>query len=125
MNLVDSCGWLEYFADSPCANVYAPAIEDTGTLLVPTICILEVGKRVLAQRGEDAALQVAAVMHQGQVVPLDGHLALSAAKIGSDWKLPLADSVILATARAHGALVWTQDAHFQGLENVRYIEKTG
>ena len=125
MNLVDSCGWLEYFADSPYADVYAPAIEDTGTLLVPTICILEVGKRVLAQRGEDAALQVAAVMHQGQVVPLDSHLALSAAKIGSDWKLPLADSVILATARAHGALVWTQDAHFKGFENVRYVEKTG
>ena len=125
MNLVDSCGWLEYFADSPYADVYAPAIEDTGTLLVPTICILEVCKRVLGQRGEDAALQVAAVMHQGQVVPLDGHLALSAAKIGSDWKLPLADSIILATARAHGALVWTQDAHFKGLENVRYVEKTG
>ena len=125
MNLVDSCGWLEYFADSPYADFYAPAIEDTGTLLVPTICILEVGRRVLVQRGEDAALQVAAVMHQGQVVPLDGHLALSAAKIGSDWKLPLADSVILATARAHGALVWTQDAHFKGLENVRYVEKTG
>ena len=125
MNLVDSCGWLEYFADSPYADFYAPAIEDTGTLIVPTICILEVGRRVLVQRGEDAALQVAAVMHQGQVVPLDGHLALSAAKIGSDWKLPLADSVILATARAHGALVWTQDAHFKGLENVRYVEKTG
>ena len=125
MNLVDSCGWLEYLADGPYADVYAPAIEDTGTLIVPTICILEVGKRVLAQRGEDAALQVAAVMHQGQVVPLDGHLALSAAKIGSDWKLPLADSVILATARAHVALVWTQDAHFKGLENVRYVEKTG
>ena len=70
MNLVDSCGWLEYFADSPYADVYAPAIEDTGTLIVPTICILEVCKRVLVQRGEDAALQVAAVMHQGQVVPL-------------------------------------------------------
>ena len=125
MNLVDSCGWLESFADSPYADLYAPAIEDTGTLLVPTTCILEVCKRVLVQRGEDAALQVAAVMHQGQVVPLDGHLALSAAKIGSDWKLPLADSVILATERAHGALVWTQDAHFKGLENVRYVEKTG
>ena len=102
MNLVDSCGWLEYLAGSPYADVYAHAIEDTGTLLVPTICILEVGKRVLAQRGEDAALQVAAVMHQGQVVPLDAHLALSAAKIGSDWKLPLADSVILATASEKG-----------------------
>ena len=88
MNLVDSCGWLEYFADSPYADVYAPAIEDTGTLLVPAICILEVCKRVLAQRGEDAALQVAAVMHQGQVVPLDSHLALSAAKIGTLVAVP-------------------------------------
>ncbi|MBB5346789.1 type II toxin-antitoxin system VapC family toxin [Desulfoprunum benzoelyticum] len=124
MNLVDSCGWLEYFADSPLADFYAPVIEDNGTLIVPTICILEVCKRVLSQRGEEAALQVAAVMHQGQVVPLDADIALNAAKIGSLWKLPLADSVILATARAHGALVWTQDAHFKGLENVQYIEKT-
>lgn len=79
---------------------------------------------MLLQRGEDAALQVAAIMHQGQVVPLLADIALSAAKIGSEWKLPLADSVILATARAHGALVWTQDAHFKGLDNVHYIEKT-
>ena len=73
-----------------------------------------------SQRGEDAALQVAAVMHQGQVVPLDADIALNAAKIGSEWKLPLADSVILATARAHGALVWTQDVQYR-----RQIEPTG
>lgn len=122
MNLVDSCGWLEYFADSSYADFYAVAIEDTGTLIVPTICILEVFKRVLQQKGEDAALQVAAVMHQGQVVALSAGIALRAAKVGSELKLPLADSVILATAQTYGALVWTQDAHFKDIEGVKYIE---
>jgi len=123
MNLVDSCGWLEYFADGPHADIYAPAIEDPGSLLVPTICLLEVFKRILQQRGEDAALQAAAAMHQGLVVPLDAGIALSAARISHDLKLPLADSVILTTARAYPAIIWTQDAHFQGLEGVRYQEK--
>lgn len=123
MNLVDSCGWLEYFADGPKADFYAPALEDPGALLVPTICVLEVFKRILQQRGEDAALQAAAAMHQGLIVPLDAGLALSAARIGHDLNLPLADSVILATARAYHGVIWTQDAHFQGLEGVRYTEK--
>ncbi len=124
MNLVDSCGWLEYFADSSYADFYAPAIEDTGALIVPTVCILEVFKRVLQQRGEDAALQIVAVMYQGQVDALSAGIALRAAKVGSELKLPLADSVILATAQTYGALVWTQDAHFKGIEGVKYIEKT-
>ena len=123
MNLVDSCGWLEYFADSPQADFYAAALEDPGSLLVPTICLLEVFKRVLQQRGEDAALQAAAAMHQGLVVPLDASLALHAARISSDLKLPLADSVILASARIYFAVIWTQDAHFKGLEGIRYLEK--
>jgi toxin FitB len=124
MNLVDSCGWLEYFADSSYADFYAPAIEDTGALIVPTICILEVFKRVLQQKGEDAALQIVAVMHQGQVATLSASTALRAAKVGSELKLPLADSVILATAQAYGAIVWTQDANFKDIEGVKYIEKT-
>lgn len=124
MNLVDSCGWLEYFADTPYADFYAAAIEDTTTLIVPTICILEVFKRVLQQRGEDAALQIVAVMHQGQIVSLTESIALKAAKVGSELKLPLADSVILATAQIYGALVWTQDAHFKDIEDIKYIEKT-
>jgi len=122
MNLVDSCGWLEYFADGPNADFYAAALEDPGSLLVPTICLLEVFKRVFQERGEDAALQAAAAMHQGLIVPLDASLALRAARISSDLKLPLADSVILATARTYLALIWTQDAHFKGLEGVRYTE---
>ena len=125
MNLVDSCGWLEYFADSSFADFYAPAIEDTALLIVPTICLLEVFKRVLQQRGEDAAFQVAAMMHQGQVVALSDSIALHAAKVGCELKLPLADSIILATARSYGALVWTQDAHFKNIDGVKYIEKTG
>ncbi len=122
MNLVDSCGWLEYFADGPNAGFYATALEDTASLLVPTICLLEVFKRILQQRGEDAALQAGAAMHQGLVRPLDAGLALSAARISHDLKLPLADSVILATARAYQGVIWTQDTHFRDLEEVRYIK---
>jgi toxin FitB len=121
LNLVDSCGWLEYFADSPQADFYAAAIEDTSNLLVPTICLLEVFKRILQQRSEDAALQAVAVMHQGLIVPLTPEVALQAARIGNELRLPLADSVILATAHTFQGIIWTQDAHFKNLEGVRYL----
>lgn len=121
MNLVDSCGWLEYYADGPNADFYAPAIEDTENLIVPVICIYEVFRKILQQRGEAPALQAAALMHQGLVVDLSSALALSAAKIGIELKMPLADSIILAAARAHNAVVWTQDAHFKDIKDVRYI----
>ena len=123
MNLVDSCGWLEYFADGPNAKFFARPIEDTERLIVPTLCILEVFKRVLQQRGEADALQVAAAMQEARVVELDAAIALNAAKIGVEFKLPLADSVILATAWAWNATVWTQDSHFKGLHRVRYKPK--
>ena len=94
MNLVDSCGWLEYFADGPNADFFTPAIEDTKNLIVPTICIFEVFKRIYQQRGEDAALQAAALMQQGQVVAIDDIFAPSAAKCSIDYNLPMADSII-------------------------------
>lgn len=119
-NIVDSCGWLEYFADGPNAAFYALPIEATDRLIVPTMCILEVFKTVLRQRGENAALQSAAAMEQGRVVSLDASISLSAARIGVDLGLPLADSVILATARVHKAQVWTQDAHFRKIPGVRF-----
>ena len=122
MNLVDSSGWLEYLADDPNAEFLAPPIEDTGRLIVPTISVLEVFKRVLQQRSENEALRAVALMRQGKVVDLDD-LALSAAKLGREHGLPLADSVILATARKFGATVWTQDSDFRGLEGVSYIPK--
>lgn len=123
MNVVDSSAWLEYFADGPNAGFFASAIEATEELIVPSIALLEVFKRLLQQRSESAALQAAAIMQQGQIVDLDGALALAAAKFCVTNKLPLADSIILATARRFDATVWTQDADFDGLPGVMYRAK--
>jgi predicted nucleic acid-binding protein len=123
MNLVDSCGWLEYLADGPNAGYFASAIENTEKLLVPAICILEVFKRVLQQRGEDAALQAVALMQQGTVVDIDVRIAVSSAKIGHELKLPLADAVIVAVARVHDAVIWTQDSDLKDIEGVKYVKK--
>jgi predicted nucleic acid-binding protein len=123
MNIVDSNGWLEYFADGPNADFFAPAIEAVSELIVPTLSLYEVFKRVLQQRGEGEALQAAAVMMEGQVVELTAEVALEAARISADMGLPMADSVMLATARAHGAELWTEDAHFAGIAGVRYVAK--
>ena len=123
MNVVDSSGWLEYFADGPNAEFFAEAIENVEELIVPVISLYEVFKRVYQQRGENEALQAVAVMMQGQVVELTSSLALDAAKMSIDLQLPLADSLILTTARAQGALLWTQDADFEGIENVKFIAK--
>jgi len=119
VNCVDSCGWLEYFADGPNAGFYATAIEDVKSLVVPTVVVLEVFKCVLQQRDEATALQIAAAMQQGRVIDLDAGLALAAATLGLRHGLPFADSVILATARAADAIVWTQNAHFRDLPGVR------
>jgi predicted nucleic acid-binding protein len=123
VNVVDSSAWLEYFADGPNAGFFAPAIEATDQLIVPTICVLEVFKRVCQQRGEGPALQAVALMQQGRVVDLDSALALVAARIGADTKLALADSVVLATARQSDATLWTQDADFEGLPDVKFRAK--
>lgn len=125
MNVVDSSAWLEYFADGPNAGFFADAIEATDELIVPSLCLLEVFRRVCQLRGEGDALQVVAVMQQGQVVDLDSALALTAARIGIDAKLALADSVVLATARQADATLWTQDADFEGLPNVKFRAKKG
>ena len=123
MNVVDSSAWLEYLADGPNASFFAPAVENPRELIVPSITILEVFKRVLQQRGENDALQAAALMQGGRIVDLDAGLALSAAKLSAQLKLPMADSVILATARAHKATIWTQDADFEKLPDVKYRAK--
>jgi len=123
VNLVDSSAWLEYLAGGPHAQEFARVVEDVEHLLVPTVVLLEVTRRVMQQRGEDDALQVAAVLHQGRVVTLDSGVALSAAQFGVAHKLPLADSIIYATARQYHATVWTMGADFEGLPNVRYVAK--
>jgi predicted nucleic acid-binding protein len=123
MNVVDSSGWLEYFADGSNAQFFAPAIQRTSELVVPTVSLYEVFKRVSQQRGEDFALEAVATMLQGAVVELDTSLALNAAKLSLEFKLPMADSIMLATAQAHGATLWTQDEDFEGIGGVRYTAK--
>ena len=123
MNVVDSSGWLEYFADGRNADFFAAPIQNLAELVVPTLSLYEVFRRVLQQRGEGDALQAMAVMLQGRVVDLDADLALSAARVSVEVGLPMADSIMLATAQAHSAVLWTQDRDFDGIEGVRYVEK--
>ncbi len=123
LHVVDSSGWIEYFTDSVNADRFAGVIERPRELLVPSLSVLEVFRWVLRERGEDAALQATAVMQQSPLVDLDAALALRAAKVGIEHKLPLADSVIYATAQSRGALLWTQDADFRELPRVRYFPK--
>lgn len=122
-HVVDSSAWLEYFADGPNAQHFAAAIEKPAQLLVPSITLLEVFKRISQQRDDAIALQCVAVMQQSAVIDLDSALAIRAATLGQRHQLPLADSIIYATAQAAGATVWTQDADFEGLAGVRYWPK--
>lgn len=123
MNVVDSSAWLEYFTDGRNATAFARPIHATTRLVVPSVSLFEVFKRVMTQRGEDVALGAVAMMRQGRVVPLDDTLALEAARLSVEHRMPMADSVILATARAHRATLWTQDADFKDLPDVRYLAK--
>lgn len=122
MNLVDSCGWLEYFADGKNAAFYAAPLQGIKKLIVPSICIHEVFKKILMEKGEDAALQAVALMHQGHIAALDANVAVQSAKLSYKLKIPLADSVVLAVAENYKAVIWTQDKHFKGIKGVKYIE---
>lgn len=123
MNVVDSSGWLEYFAQGGNAAFFSAAIQDTDNLLVPTIAIYEVSKRMLIQQGEEAALLAVGIMGLGKTIDLTQEIALNAAKLSSDLKIAMADSIILATARAHAATLWTQDVDFEGIDGVEYTKK--
>lgn len=123
-HVVDSSAWLEYFADGPNASHFAPAIEATSSLLVPSITLLEVFKRIRQQHDEPVALRYVALMQQSRIADLDAALALRAAALGRRHRLPLADSIVYATAQAAGATVWTQDADFEGLSGVRFFAKS-
>jgi toxin FitB len=123
MNIIDSSGWLEYFADGPNATFFARPLQKTQDLVVPTITIYEVFKAVLRQRGESDALQSVALMQQGSVVDLTTSISILAAKISIEQRLPMADSIILATAHTYGATIWTQDSDFEGIDGVKYIAK--
>jgi predicted nucleic acid-binding protein len=125
MNVVDSSAWLEYFAGGPNAEEFAPAIKNSDSLVVPSITLFEVFKRVRVQRDADLALRAISQMKRGHVVDLGADLAVAAAELSAESRLPLADSVILATARAADATLWTQDSHFEGLAGVEYRAHQG
>ncbi len=122
-HVVDSSAWLEYLAAGPNAPHFREPLKQTDRLVVPTITLFEVFKVVCRQRGEDAAIQAVALMKQGREIPLDEGLALQAAQLSLEHKLPMADSIILATARAHQAELWTQDDDFEGLPGVHYFPR--
>jgi toxin FitB len=105
------------------ANFFARPIQDLENLIVPTICINEVFKRLSSLRDKEEALRAIGVMSLGHLIELNRQLAMNAAKLSLDLKLALADSVILATARANEATLWTQDEHFKELDGVKFIEK--
>jgi predicted nucleic acid-binding protein len=123
MNVVDSCGWLEYFANASNAEFFASAIRDEENLLVPSVCLYEVFKRICQQQGKQAALEGVSRLYRGTIINLSDELALQAAQLSLQYNLPMADSIILATARAQNATLWTQDDHFKNIEGVKYIEK--
>lgn len=121
MNVVDSSGWLEFFAGGPNAGFFAPALQAVDELIVPSVSVYEVFKRVLQQRGEGPALQAVALMQQGSILELSAPNALVAARLSVETGLSMADAIILSAARSCGATFWTQDAHFEGMEGVEYV----
>ena len=124
MNVVDSSGWVEYLTKGKNGPDFLPIIQDTPNLIVPTIVIYEVVKRVALQFGTNRALEITGVMSLGLEAALDQKIAIDAAQISINLKLSMADSIILTTARSSEATLWTQDAHFKDIEGVRYIEKS-
>ncbi len=123
MNVVDSSGWIEFAVDGPNAPRFEVPLLDPGRLIVPSISVFEVYRYVLRERGRPLALTIAASMRQGTVVDLDAGLAVEAAELAASLGLPMADSIIYAVARLHGAVLWTQDADFSGLEGVEFIPR--
>ena len=123
MNVVDSSGWVEYLVGGPNASFFQKPLNDVESLVVPSISIFEVYRYVLRERGREDALAVGASMRQARVLDLDEGLAIEAAELGASLRLPLADSIIYASALSVGATVWTQDVDFEGLEGVRYRAK--
>jgi len=123
MNLVDTSGWIEYFFEGRNASYFAEPIEDTSKLIVPVVCLYEVFKKINIVADEANALQAIAQMKQGQLIVLSEEIALKAALISIKHKLPMADSLIYATGFLEGAVIWTQDVDFQGLQGVKFKEK--
>jgi len=123
MNIIDSSGWLEYFSDGPNAKKYASPLKDTSSLIVPVITIYEVFKVVLRESNENEALQAVAAMQKGKMIDLTANIAMNASKFSLQYNLPMADSIVLATARVYKCTIWTQDSDFRNIDGVNYFPK--
>lgn len=122
-NVVDSSAWLEYFSDGPNAELFSSPINNRENLIVPTIVLYEVFKVVLREKDENVALQIIASMQQGSVIELTTEIAIQAAKFSIEYKIPMADSLILATGHLFQAEIWTQDIDFKDIPGTRYCPK--
>ena len=123
MNIVDSSGWLAYFADEPNAKHFLTPLSDPALLVVPTVTIYEVFKVIIRESNENEALQAVVAMQKGTVVDLNPTLAIAASKISLEHNLPMTDSIILATAQEFNAVLWTQDSDFNKINNVKYFPR--
>ena len=123
MNIVDSSGWLAYFADEPNGQHFLIPLNDTAALVVPTVTIYAVFKVVLRESSENEALHAVVAMQKGTVVDLTPPLAIAASKLSLEHNLPMADSIILATAKEFEATLWTQDSDFKNINGVNYFPK--
>ena len=123
MNIVDTSGWLEYFSGGPNADYFLPPLQEPSSLIVPTITLYEVFKVVLRETDENQALQSIAAMQKGSVIDLTAGIAINASKLSLQHNLPMADSIILATAKSYECVIWTQDSDFANLEQVKFFPK--
>jgi toxin FitB len=123
MNLVDSSGWLEYFTDGKNAESFAPVIENTAEIIISVINLYEIYKKISSEKNENEAIQAIALMQQSKVMDVTDSISILAAKLSTKFKIPMADSIIYATAKIYDAIIWTQDSDFKDLEGVKYFKK--
>ena len=124
MNIVDSSCWIEYLMGTEIGAKVASVIENPGELVVPTITLYEVYKKLLAEKDEEYALNVVSYMQTGTVIDLNAGLSLSAVQVNRKHKLPMADSIIYATSLYHQAVIFSCDKHFKDIPNIQYFPKT-
>jgi predicted nucleic acid-binding protein len=124
MIIIDTSGWLEYFTGGPNSNLFSTAIKNNPKIIIPTIILYELWKKISREKGEDKAIELVAQLKRYDIIPLDESLSISAAKISNDYKIPMADSIIYATAKKYNATLWTLDSDFKDLNDVKYIEKS-
>ena len=122
MILIDSFGWIEFFIDGPRADQYESYFQNSLEILTPSIVLFEVYKKFKKERNEEEALLVAAQMQKTRVVHLNVEIALSAAELSLKYKLPMADSIVYATAQKEQCPVVTSDPHFENLEGVVFVK---